>query len=35
LCDITAVSEYRLYCVGVIVLDCVILQLLVNIIFIV
>jgi hypothetical protein len=32
LCDITAVSEYHLYCVGVIGLNSVILQLLVNII---
>jgi len=32
LCDITAVSDYHLYCVGVIGLNCVILQLLVDII---
>jgi len=32
LCDITAVSEYHLYCVGVIGLNCVILLLLVDII---
>jgi len=32
LCDITALSEYHLHSIGVIVLICVILQFLVNII---
>jgi len=32
MCDITVVSEYLLYCVGVMGLNCVILKLLVYII---
>ena len=31
MCDIAALNEYHLYCVWVIGLNCVILQLLVNI----